>query len=316
MIPLTPANCPQTVIFEGDMSPEKSAHLRKLGAEILHAHRREATDSQALTSTLVNENRHPDLIEFGGESVLIGPEKDPQPGTVRHLLRKVLAYAPWKSSARVVIFQNAAGIKDEAETALLKTLEEPQPLQYFFLSVQAADTLKETIRSRAVITRTYEQVTEQSLPADPWQRFYYLLGARDFEIQYPEESQRLISEARSIFDEMTYTNSDFPALEKLLYQSPRQLFEKENFNVQARALKFVLLPLWAAVRDRATQGIVPPLSPITLSRMTPSKAIAAADLMQTYVHNLERRIFGNRPLNQLAVFYSFFFRFFPLWAEK
>jgi hypothetical protein len=309
-------NAPQTVIFEGDMSPEKSAALRQLGCEILHKHRRDPSDSEALTSTLVHENRHPDLIEFSGESVLIGSEKDAPPGTIRHLQRKILPYAPWKSNARVVIFQNAAGVKDEAETAMLKTLEEPPVSHYFFLSVPTAEILKETIRSRAVITRVYIPLGAQSLPADPWLRFYHLAGVRDFMQQYPDATEKLVAETRAACDTLAYSNDDFQALERILYTVPRQLFDKETITVQTRALRFAILPFLAALRDRLTEGHVAPLAPIALNRIPVVAALRATDQIRGYLRNLETRIFGNRPLNQQAVFYSFYFRFFPLWTER
>lgn len=316
MLKITAANAPQTVIFEGDMSAEKAESLRHLAGDILFEHRRDKDDSRPFVSTLIHEGRHPDLIEFPAESLLIGPEKDPPPGTVRHLLRRILPYAPWKSTARVVIFQNAGGIKDEAETALLKTLEEPPEHHYFFLSVQTAEVLKETIRSRSVITRSVERHVVPEGLSDPWQRFYYLVGARDFIAQWHDAADRIVAETRQAFDEMAYSADDFVSLEKILFTLPRQLFEKETINVQNRALRFAMLPLLAALRDRATQGIVAPFSPVVLNRISPERAVTASELIQTYFRHLETRIFGNRPLNQQAVFYSFFFRFFPLWAER
>ncbi len=310
MLKITAQNAPQTVIFEGDTSPAKAAYLRHLGRDILHLNRREKADSEALTSTLVNEGRHPDLVEFAGESVLIGPEKEAPEGTVRHLLRKILPYAPWKSEARVIIFQNAAGIKDEAETALLKTLEEPNLRHYFFLSAQTADLLKETIRSRAIITRFVEPSAGENLPSDPWKRFYFLSGERDLD----DTMEGIVAAQRTAYDEMTYTADDFSALEKILFLTPKKAFEKETVSRQNRALAFAALPLLAALRDRATQGVIPPVAPIVLTRMTPVAAVQAANFVQEYLRNLEVRIFGNRPLNQQAVFYSFFFRFFPLWS--
>jgi hypothetical protein len=316
MVALSAENTPQTVIFEGDMGPAKAQYLRELGTSILQHYRREKTDSETLTTSLVREGAHPDLIEFSGDSVLIGPEKETPPGTVRHLLRKVLPYAPWKSEARVVIFQNAAGIKDEAETALLKTLEEPAPLHYYFMSVQTADTLKETIRSRAVITRFHPKPAGENLPADPWLRFFQLAGADDFTTAFPEETSGIIAAARAAFDELTYTGDDFAALENILYRRPRALFEKEGIQRQNRALAFAVLPLMAALRDRATEGLIPPLAPVVLTRFNTAQAVRGARLIREYLRQLDLRIFGNRPLNQHAVFYNFFFRFFQLWSAK
>lgn len=316
MLHISPENAPQVVVFEGDMSPAKAAYLKSLGRDILYKHRREPTDSFELTSQLINEDRHPDLVEFTGETVLIGSEKDSPPGTVRHLLRKILPYSPWKSTARVVIFQNAAGIKDEAETALLKTLEEPNEKHFFFLSVQTSEMLKETIRSRAVITRHAQAVSGEALPADMWRRFYYLTREEDFAAEAPEAAETIMAAARTAMDEMSYTDDDFRSLENMLYTTPKKTMEKETVTRQNRALKFAALPLMAALRDRATQGVIPPVAPVALNRMSPENAVRAAQLMQDYLKNLEVRIFGNRPLNQHAVFYGFFFRFFPLWSAK
>jgi len=314
MLKITAANCPHTVIFEGDMSAEKAARLRQLAIEILYEHRREKDDSRALVSTLVHEGRHPDLVEFTGETILIGPEKDPPPGTVRHLLRKILPYAPWRSHARVVIFQNAGGIKDEAETALLKTLEEPPAQHYFFLSVQTAEELKETIRSRAVITRVVSRHVVPEGMTDPWQRFYYLMGVKDFMAQWPEATDRITADTRQAFDELAFTADDFAALERMLFLLPKKLFDKESVTAQGKALRFAILPLKAALRDRATQGIVAPISPLALNQITPAKAVEGSILVHNYLRQLEYRVFGNRPLNLHAVFYSFFFRFMPLWS--
>ncbi len=314
MLHITAANCPQTVIFEGDMSVEKAAHLRQLGIEILYEHRRDKEDSRALVSTLVHQGQHPDLVEFSGETVLIGVENDPPPGTVRHLLRRILPYAPWKSHARVVIFQNAGGIKDQAETALLKTLEEPPPQHFFFLSVQSSEELKETIRSRAIITRVLNRLVVPEGMTDPWQRFYYMMGAKDFMAEWPEPTKRIVGDTRQAFDELAFSTDDFAALERVLFLLPKQLFEKESVSTQGRALRFAVLPLLAALRDRATQGIVAPFSPVVLNRMTPEQSVEASMLVHNYLRQLEYRVFGNRPLNLQAVFYSFFFRFMLLWS--
>jgi len=316
MTALSALSLPQTVIFEGDMSPEKMARLRKLGAEILFARRRNAEDTATLTETLIAENRHPDLVEFIGESVLIGSEKDAPPGTVRHLLKRVLPYSPWRATARVIIFHNAAGIKDEAETALLKTLEEPAADNYFFLSVQTAEALKETIRSRAVIAHLAPQLNAADLPADAWLRFYALTGGDDFLRQHGETAENLIAEARRQNDEFSYSEADFPALEQLFFLVPKQAFEKDTITAQSRAMKFMLMPFYAAMRDRAVEGRVAALSPVHIAHMPVTSAVRAAELMRNYMQNLDVRIFGNRPLNQNAVFYSFLFRFIELWSTR
>ena len=87
-----------------------------------------------------------------------------------------------------------------------------------------------------------------------------------------------------------------------------------HFDARASDEDFALI--YAALRDRVIQGTTPSLSPLTLPRLSVPSAIRAAELMRHYMHNLELRVFGNRPLNQVAVFYSFFFRFMQIWAER
>lgn len=135
-------------------------------------------------------------------------------------------------------------------------------------------------------------------------------------MQYPEATEKLITEMRAACDTLAYSNDDFLALERVLYTIPRQLFDKETVTVQTRALRIAVLPFWAALRDRVTEGHVPPLAPLVLSRMPVAAALRGADHIRSYLRSLETRIFGNRPLNQQAVFYSFYFRFFPLWTAR
>jgi hypothetical protein len=77
MFAISADNAPQTVIIEGDMLPAKMEYLSRLAGDILFKHRRDATDTREFTDALIRDGAHPDLILFGEESVLIGPEKDP-----------------------------------------------------------------------------------------------------------------------------------------------------------------------------------------------------------------------------------------------
>ncbi|MCS6972048.1 MAG: hypothetical protein N2Z22_06175 [Turneriella sp.] len=305
---------PQVIIFEGDQIPEKAKALRSLAAEILYRYRLDETETPEMVQRLTEKNMHPDYVEFADENVMIGPEKDPPPQTVRHLLRRVLPYAPWKSRARVIVFFNAAGIKDAAETALLKTLEEPPRQHYFFLSVQSAEILKETIRSRAVTVRL--KLPPPEFPSDPWQRFYVLTGAHDFIAEWPQAAEQIIAGLRNTADILSFSERDFVHWEKALYTGVRLALEKENLSAQIAGLHFAALPLWAALRDRVTGGIVPSFSPLVVHHLSPQQALAAASLVQSYLRKLELRVFGNRPLNPHTVFYSFFLRFFALWVAK
>ncbi|MBM9499594.1 hypothetical protein JWG44_04940 [Leptospira sp. 201903071] len=98
-------------------------------------------------------NSHPDYIRFPEESgkiIPIGNEENPEEFTIRWLIRSRLNYRPHLSKFRFIVFPDASLIGHEAETALLKSLEEAPPFSRFIFIVNNLDKLKETIVSRAI----------------------------------------------------------------------------------------------------------------------------------------------------------------------
>ncbi|TGN20320.1 hypothetical protein [Leptospira idonii] len=99
---------------------------------------------------------HPDFIQFPkNKNIAIGKDKDPEEFTIRWLLGNRIIYRPHLSSKRVVLFPEAHRINNEAETTLLKTLEEPPPHTKFILIVNDLTKLKKTIISRSVCIPFY-----------------------------------------------------------------------------------------------------------------------------------------------------------------
>ena len=75
-------------------------------------------------------------------------KKNPEPFSVRWLLRTRLPYSPLEGSLRFVLFPEAENIQGEAETALLKTLEESPRHTRFIMLANKLGNLKDTIVSR------------------------------------------------------------------------------------------------------------------------------------------------------------------------
>jgi DNA polymerase III delta' subunit len=104
----------------------------------------------------VVSGNHPDLHvlrpEGPGEQVRIGDHDDPEPGTVRHLVRE-LSLLPAEASVRVAIVESAHRMNDDAQNALLRTLEEPPPGTVIMLCADDEDRLLPTIRSRCLRVR-------------------------------------------------------------------------------------------------------------------------------------------------------------------
>ncbi|MDF3820922.1 hypothetical protein P3G55_13480 [Leptospira sp. 96542] len=106
---------------------------------------------------------HPDFIQFPRKkNIPIGKEKDPEEFTIRWLLSSRIPYKPHTSEYRVVLFPEANRIGNEAETTLLKTLEEPPGHTKFILIVNDLQNLKPTIVSRSVCI-PFQYLTQEAI---------------------------------------------------------------------------------------------------------------------------------------------------------
>ncbi len=105
---------------------------------------------------LVAAGNHPDLHRLGpegpGGQVLIGDAGRPAGRGVRNLVAE-LAYLPVEGGHRVAIVEHAERMNEDAQNALLKTLEEPPPRTTIILCADAEDRLLPTVRSRCVRLR-------------------------------------------------------------------------------------------------------------------------------------------------------------------
>jgi DNA polymerase-3 subunit gamma/tau len=100
---------------------------------------------------MFQKNVHPDYILFPeSEKIAIGDIKNPEIFTVRWLQSQRVIYKPSVSSVRMIVIPDATKINTEAETALLKTLEEASDHTRFIFVVDDINSLKSTIRSRGV----------------------------------------------------------------------------------------------------------------------------------------------------------------------
>ena len=105
---------------------------------------------------LVAGGAHQDLHrlapEGSGRQVRIGDPSDPEPGTVRHLIHE-MARLPVEGRHRVAIVEGAHRMNEDAQNALLKTLEEPPRGATLILCADEPDRLLPTVRSRAATLR-------------------------------------------------------------------------------------------------------------------------------------------------------------------
>lgn len=125
---------------------------------------------------LIDGGNHPDLHRLApegpGQQIVIGDARHPEPGSVRHLVGE-LALLPVEGGARVALVEAAHRMNEDAQNALLKTLEEPPVGVTIVLCADDEDRLLPTIRSRCarlrlgpVSSRAIEELIEERGAAD------------------------------------------------------------------------------------------------------------------------------------------------------
>jgi len=126
---------------------------------------------------MVDSGNHPDLHRLApdgpGGQIRIGERSNADPGTVRRLVSD-LALLPVEGGARVAIVEGAHRMNDDAQSALLKTLEEPAAGITIVLCADEEERLLPTIRSRCarirlgtLDVREIEAILGEQAAADP-----------------------------------------------------------------------------------------------------------------------------------------------------
>jgi DNA polymerase III subunit delta' len=152
------AGAPQALLLVGPASVGKTTLALDLAAGLLcHADDAAARPCGTCRSCrLVDAGEHQDLHRLApegpGRQVRIGDPDDPEPGTVRHLVRE-LARLPVEGTRRVAIVEGAHRLNEDAQNALLKTLEEPPPGATLILCADEPERLLPTVRSRTAVLR-------------------------------------------------------------------------------------------------------------------------------------------------------------------
>jgi len=105
---------------------------------------------------MVEHGNHPDLHRLDpdgpGGQVRIGNSHHPEPGTVRWLASQ-LALLAVEAGGRVAIIRDAHRMNEDAQSALLKTLEEPPLGATIILCTDDDERLMPTVRSRCARLR-------------------------------------------------------------------------------------------------------------------------------------------------------------------
>jgi DNA polymerase III subunit delta' len=147
---------PGAVLLVGPAGIGKTTLALDLAAGLLCGDADPATrpDGTCRACRLVSHGTHPDVHRLGPEGpgrqvVIGGPGK---PRGIRDLIGE-LALLPVEGGARVAVIEAAHRMNEDAQAALLKTLEEPPARTTIILCADAEEPLLPTIRSRCARLR-------------------------------------------------------------------------------------------------------------------------------------------------------------------
>ncbi len=105
---------------------------------------------------MVESGNHPDVhrltAEGPGGQIRIGERSNPEPNSVRGMI-SALALLPVEGGARVAIIEGAQRMNEDAQSAFLKTLEEPPAGVTIVVCADEEERLLPTVRSRCARIR-------------------------------------------------------------------------------------------------------------------------------------------------------------------
>jgi len=169
---------PHAILLVGPRGVGKTTLATDIAAGLLctAADPAERPCGQCRACRLVASGGHPDVHRLGpdgaGRQVVIGGPGAPARG-VRDLIVE-LSLTPVEGGARVAIITSAQRMNEDAQAALLKTLEEPGSGVVIILCADVEEPILPTIRSRSarlrlgpVATRDVEALLAETGSADP-----------------------------------------------------------------------------------------------------------------------------------------------------
>jgi DNA polymerase-3 subunit delta' len=175
---LIDAGQPHAILIVGPASTGKTTLALDIAAMLLctaEPNRRPCRECRGCR--MVESGNHPDLHRLApdgpGGQIRIGERSNAEAGTVRGLIAR-LALLPVEGGARVAIVVHADRMNDDAQSALLKTLEEPPAGVTIILTAEEEEVLLPTVRSRTlrirlgpVPLRDLEAILADHAAADP-----------------------------------------------------------------------------------------------------------------------------------------------------
>lgn len=306
---------PQSILVSGAQTDYKKKIILKAIVESLWKKRKNDFYSKEMISKMILTGEHPDYYHFGNARIKIGDKKNPEEGSVRHLLDKFLVYSSKFSNIRFIYFEDAAAILSEAESALLKSLEEAPAQTHFILSVEEPRQLKDTIVSRCIEIPLSLRPDPKQTPTDPWEKFWFFSEFQGTPAYTLMENAKWLDHIKDAYDRLSFNATDFIIFESLGWIDLRKKFKNEDQETQNLILKLSFFPLYCALRDRSVNGKVPEIGAVSLPAFSEKKLIYLGNLMEHFFRRLNVRYFNTRFPAMNVVFFSFLSRLMNAWVR-
>jgi len=137
---------PPAMLFSGPSGVGKKTLALAVGRALLCEARAEDACDACSACRRVARGLHPDVVLVEPDGLSIKIEQ------VRDVVREI-AGRPFEGRARAFVLDEAHLVTEQAQNALLKSLEEPAPTSHVFLVTASPQALLPTIRSRCQVLR-------------------------------------------------------------------------------------------------------------------------------------------------------------------
>lgn len=147
---ITQGNISHAYIINGETGSGRRLLASALTKTLLCQHPTPEGDACGVCKSCLQaeSNNHPDVRFVTHEKASISVDD------IREQLVNDISIKPYSSNYKVYIIPDANRMTEQAQNALLKTIEEPPAYAVIVLLTESADTLLETIQSRCIVLNT------------------------------------------------------------------------------------------------------------------------------------------------------------------
>ena len=306
-------NWPNAVLLSGTQGRSKDKLILNILAKELYDASIVPEQRLETISSLIHREEYPDIYIFPKNNIKIGDRSKPEKKTIRHLLHHFIPYSPRNGKIRFILFMDASLIGNEAESALLKVMEEPPKNTHFILCAEEKEQLKDTISSRCIEVPYRGNSDSEDIPSDPWERFWYLSGflnSNEYNIMLSKKWDKHLKEK---FDQLSFSSKDFLIFDQIGISSIKKYFPKETADMKNKILLLSFMPLYYSLRDNLLEGMLPTIGPIRISQLDHENLLRLMYKIQSFFSSLRNKYYGTIPVNTTVLCYSFLANMMRYW---